>query len=270
MPTLETHPSFSCVKMLYLGDSGSGKTGSLASLAQKYRLFIQDFDNGLDILTDPKILPPEFRKNVHYVTLTDKLEDGGNGLVICKNPIAASKSAALMNKWEDQGSIYTWGPDTVFIIDSITLQGKAIMRLVQHLNGKTGLRPSQPIWGDAIDRQEGILQALYSDAVKCHVICIAHVREIDLQVLDENDPGYTPDVHQFPSFLGRQLPKYAARYFNTVCLAKTLGTGPNPKRIIRTRSLGNMELKVSAPSKVETELPLETGLLTLFQRLTAK
>lgn len=272
MPSLDTHPSFSNVKLLYIGASGSGKTGSLASLAAKYQLFIQDYDNGLDVLLDPKILPPEQRKNVHYVTLTDKLEDDGNGIAIAKDPKAFSRGLQLLSRWkdgtEDFGPISTWGPDRILVIDSITFQGKATMRYVQHINGKTGKRPSQPIWGDAIDRQEGLLQLLYADNIKCHVIITAHIREIDLneKKADPDDEGYIPDVQAFPSFLGRQLPGNAGRYFNSMIAATVMGT----KRVIRTRTLGNLALKISTPSKVPSELPLETGMLELFNKLLTK
>lgn len=272
MPDLNSHPALDTVKLLYIGDSGSGKTGSLASLASKYQLFIQDFDNGLDILLDPKVLPPEHRKNVHYITLTDTMRDDGNGIMVCDNPTASQRGIKLFQDWKDGdktfGPVSKWGKDCILIIDSGTFQGKAIMRYVQHINGKTGKRPSQPIWGDAIDRQEGILQYLYSDAVKCHVIVTVHVREIDLneKKMDTDDPNYVPDTHGYPSFLGRNLPQQAGRYFNSLVQAKVQGT----RRVIRTKSEGNVMLKISMPSKIPTELPLETGMLELFTRLTSK
>ena len=55
--TLETHTSATIVKMLLLGRSGAGKTGHLGTLAKAgYRIFLADFDSGLDILLDPKVL----------------------------------------------------------------------------------------------------------------------------------------------------------------------------------------------------------------------
>jgi len=59
MPKLGDHQSKSTTKMLFVGDSGAGKTGALASLAAAgYHLHIMDLDNGLDVLNnyyDPKL-----------------------------------------------------------------------------------------------------------------------------------------------------------------------------------------------------------------------
>ena len=60
MPALSDHQSSQTTKMLFIGDSGSGKTGALASLAAAgYNLRILDVDNGVDILAnllrDPQV-----------------------------------------------------------------------------------------------------------------------------------------------------------------------------------------------------------------------
>ena len=50
MPILSNHQSSEFTKLLLMGDSKSGKTGSLAPLTRKYKLRILDYDNGLDAL----------------------------------------------------------------------------------------------------------------------------------------------------------------------------------------------------------------------------
>ena len=51
MPSLANHQSNEFTKLLIEGDSGSGKTGALASLVKAgYKLRILDMDNGLDAL----------------------------------------------------------------------------------------------------------------------------------------------------------------------------------------------------------------------------
>ncbi len=51
MPTLDAHESSRYAKLIYIGDSGTGKTGSLVSLlADGYKLKILDMDAGLDSL----------------------------------------------------------------------------------------------------------------------------------------------------------------------------------------------------------------------------
>lgn len=71
MPTLENYKAEKPIKMLVMGDTGTGKTGALASLANAgYKLHILDYDNGLDILSTK--VKPEFLKNIEYETLTEK------------------------------------------------------------------------------------------------------------------------------------------------------------------------------------------------------
>jgi Tfp pilus assembly pilus retraction ATPase PilT len=51
MPSMLDHESNELVKILVAADSGSGKTGSLASLVDAgFNLRILDFDNGLSVL----------------------------------------------------------------------------------------------------------------------------------------------------------------------------------------------------------------------------
>src|SRR6266478_131479 len=87
MPLIRDHPSSSTTKLLLIGHSSSGKTGSLASLPPAgFNLRIIDLDNGLDILksyltdsTSPYVKQdPECASRVSSITLTDsKIHSGG-------------------------------------------------------------------------------------------------------------------------------------------------------------------------------------------------
>ena len=73
MPPLSKHQSGCATKMLLLGDSGAGKTGALASLAQAgYNLRILDLDSGVDVLRN--LLGDNAAANVESVTLTDPMK----------------------------------------------------------------------------------------------------------------------------------------------------------------------------------------------------
>ena len=53
MASIRNHRASEVTKLLLVGDSGSGKTSSLASLANAgYNLRILDFDDGLAILPE--------------------------------------------------------------------------------------------------------------------------------------------------------------------------------------------------------------------------
>src|SRR4051812_44359341 len=87
MPPLANHQSAKTTKLLLMGDSGTGKTGALASLADAgFNLRILDFDNGIDALfnylTDPKSkYSKESSARVHYRTLTEQMRNV-NGMLI--------------------------------------------------------------------------------------------------------------------------------------------------------------------------------------------
>lgn len=58
MASIKEHTSADVTKLLLVGDSGSGKTAALASLANAGKnLRILDYDDGLSIL--PDLLTPE-------------------------------------------------------------------------------------------------------------------------------------------------------------------------------------------------------------------
>ena len=257
MPQLDQHQSSTAVKCLLVGHSGSGKTGLLGTLANAgYRLFIEDFDNGLDVLMDPAVIKPENRKNVFYKTFTDKL--GARGIPTVP-PSAALNAMNALNNWietgEDgksiaMGSVYTWGPKDVVVIDSLTLFGNSILRGVLSMVGRPGGPPQIQDWGEAMRQQEAVIEQLYAEAVKCNVIVTAHI------ILGD-DPNNPSAQKGYPSALGNKLPPKIGSYFNTILQCEKLpGIGnAAPIRQIRTQASHNMELKNSKPSMIGPIMP---------------
>src|SRR5947207_14204487 len=90
MTNLANHHSSHIVKLLYIGDSGTGKTGSLTSLVKGgYKLRILDCDNGLDVLVQFIMRDcPDKIKNVDYETRRDKFKASPVGPVISGSPRA--------------------------------------------------------------------------------------------------------------------------------------------------------------------------------------
>ena len=90
MPKLENHQSTNITKMLLVGDSGSGKTGALASLAKAgFNLRIIDVDAGLDVLSnllrDPSSpYGKEALARVEFETVTDPMRVSGGKLIPAK------------------------------------------------------------------------------------------------------------------------------------------------------------------------------------------
>lgn len=260
MPTLETHQATTVLKMLCVGDSGSGKTGALASLANAgYRLVIMDFDNGLDVLL--QYVKPECRKNVIFKTFTDTFKPVGNKL-LCQGAKAYVDAITSLQNWKDPdiGPASSWGADTILVVDSLTFFGDSALRFALQLNQRLNQRPYQSDWGEAIGYQEDLCRLLYSTDIKCHVIMNAHLTSTRESLDDKGQPVQSEKL--YPSALGNKLPPKIGRYFNTMVLFKLRGT----QRKILTRPQSNVDVKT--PWKTETlpsELPVEDGLLTIFK-----
>src|SRR5271166_2251363 len=113
MPTLSNHQSNDFVKALLIGDSKSGKTGSLVSLVHSgYRLCILDMDNLLDVLKYFVMHEcPGLADNVEFVTLRDKYKSSPTGPVIDGKPTAFIQAMKLLDKWTDDSKPMEWGPD---------------------------------------------------------------------------------------------------------------------------------------------------------------
>lgn len=253
MATLENFKSEKPIKMLVMGDTGSGKTGALASLANAgYKLHILDYDNGLDILSTT--VKPENLKNVEYETLSEKRKVV-NGIVLPANglPKAFSKGLALLTEW---GNKYTSLQD-IIVIDSLTFMSDAALEHVQGGAGHLGKNPEIQEWGLAMNLIEDMLSILYSTDIQCNVIINSHIKYIQ-------DEG-TGIVKAQINTLGSKLPPKVGRYFNHMLWAGMVGS----KRVFKTKASPVMGLKSPNPEKVADQYPIETGLADYFKAVKA-
>lgn len=288
--------------------SGQGKTGALASLARTKKLVIADFDNGTQILMDPKVLDPALRKNVYVEKFIDRKVIQNGRAVTAGVPTAFTRFLDTMNNWPGLGPISNLGPDHVFVLDSLTFCGKAAMRYALSLSGKLNnvelnkARISLPNWGTAGKFLEGLLDILYSDVIKCHVIVNTHLKLIggdekekdkdtdekeaqestmkklaeiasasksqssSISSIVENEAEEAAAKY-FPNALGRALPMEMGRYFNTILSMKT---GLGDKHYIVTRSFGGLDLKVPFPSLIPEVLPIQDGWAKIIEAFEKK
>lgn len=261
MPTLADKDTIKAVKLLIAADSGSGKTGGLASLVNELglELFILDYDNGLDPLFS--FVKPDKRHLVHYVTLQDKIGLGPKGPFTVKVD-SFGRGLSMLNNWVDGaqsfGGIHSWGPDRVLVFDSLTMMGNAAMRAEISMRGKTDLKPRsekgyadpREIIGDAANDLEGLFAAIYDDKIRCHVVLLSHIREL----------GTKDNPINFPSAVGATLPKVLGRYFNTLIGMKKIGTN----RVFTTE---DAILTTKCPVKLPLTLPISNGLATIFKAI---
>jgi len=261
MPPLKNHQSSQTTKMLLIGNSGAGKTGALASLADAgYNLRILDLDNGIDVLANMLRDKPEAMDRVEFETVTDQMVNRG-GRLVPKSATVWQRCAKLLDNWKtetaDLGPITTWTTKDVLVIDSLTFISMAALNFVLSMDAKLGQRPQLQHWGDAQTLIEGLLGMLYDDGVKCNVIVTSHITFL-------GDEG---NMTGYPSTIGKALPPKVGRYFNNTLVVKSQGQGSNIRRKIVTAPTGLIESKNSSPSKVKPDYPLETGLADFFKDL---
>ncbi len=293
MPDIDQLSDSDLIKMIYLGDSGSGKTGSLMSLAAAgYNVRVLDVDKGVQILKDyatskvdmngkpniythakPGMWTEEQAKTIarriNYVSISETFTNTG-GNIVCKGD-SWQKILAQLTEWKDGdkslGKLETWTSNEVLAIDSFSRCCDARMYMELALNGRAvSGRQQQDYWKvqDGIERFLELLVA-YDAATKkgipCHVILICHIDYV------EKDDG---TVRGMPQSMGKALGPKIAQHFNHALLAKSTGQGTMAKRKIFTQTTGTIDLKNAAPLKVKPEYDLETGLAEYFQAVLGK
>lgn len=258
MPSLETKSTEPFIKMMIMGHSGTGKTGALASLALAgYHLHILDFDNGLEPLVNYiKASDPKALANVDFMTFRDAYKMGPAGPMLVGGAKAYPNAARALDKWEDGSNPAEWGPDHICVLDSLTFCGRAALAWAQSMN-PSAKEPRQ-WYMQGQDSIEKILAGLTSETFRTNVIVLTHIdmREGALE-------GYA-------SSLGKSLGPKIPAYFNTLLAIEKSGMGRATKRMIKTLPTATLTLKNAAPMKLEVEYPIETGLATIFSKLSGK
>jgi len=254
MPTLDNHQSSEFSKLVYIGDSGTGKTGSLVSLlAAGYSFRILDMDNGLDSFVYYAREANLDLSRVEYETIRDKYKSSKAGPKVAGTPTAFVEALEKLTAWSEVED-----PNCFFILDSLSAYGKAAFEWAKGMN-PTAKDPRQWYF-TAQQAVESAIAMLTGPDFKMNVIVISHINYKELT--EGVQKGYANAVG---TALGPVLP----RYFNSLILAESSGMGAQTKRKIKTLPTGVIDLKVPTP-KVEAELPLETGLATLVQELKGK
>lgn len=257
MPKLDASAALNpLIKALVIGDSGTGKTGALASLVKEgYKLRVLDFDNKLAGGILPQVIKtqcPEKLGNVEYEPLRDKFKSSSLGPVADGIPQAYTKGLALMDKWSDGTVPSQWGPEYVFVLDSLTFFSDAAFNWSRAMN-PSAKDPRQWFY-TAQQGVEHTLALLTAASFNTNVIVISHVSWVDRP--DGTMKGY-------PSSVGKALGPTIPAYFDNMVLCQTVAG----KRTIQTVPTALVDLKNPAAFKMATSYPIENGLADFFKTL---
>ncbi len=268
MPKLEDHQSAKTTKCLIVGDPGSGKTGSLASLAAAgYNIRLIDLDNGADILANVLkqdlggIYGKEALSRVHYQTITDKMKVIPGGKLVPAKATVWERTINLLNNWkaegEDFGPIHSWTNKEVLVIDGLSRLSTAALDFIKQMNARLGQQAHQSDYFGAQQLIEGLLSTIADDNVRCNVVLISHIQ------LVENEA--TSVTHGYPLSVGKALAPKIGGYFNSILMAKSSGQGASAAKKLITSAQSIVELKNSNPGKVKKEYSVQTGLAEFFK-----
>lgn len=264
MPSLAEHQSNLFTKVLFLGDSKSGKTTALWSLVKAgYKLRILDFDNLLDSLKERLLVEcPKQLDNVEFRTLRDNYKPGPTGMVLDGAAKAFMDAMKMLDNWKyddiDLGKPKEWGPDCILVIDSLSRICDAAYDYHQFMMKPTksgGEMDGRAVYGQAQDAVEMVLSNLTSDTFKTNVIVICHGQYMEL-------PDKTSKI--FPQGVGQKLSPKIPQYFPVYIRLKNVAG----KRTLQLES--DVMIDLAVPSKMESKtLPADDGLATIFQTLRA-
>lgn len=185
MPSLDQPTAIKPIKGLIIGDSGSGKTGALASLVGAgYKLRIFDFDNNLGyFINRVRKDYPDKVKNVSYQTFTDKFKASQTGPIPDGTPTAFSRALMQMDRWTDDPTKpeipAQWGLDTIGVLDSLTFCSDAAFRYAKAMNpgmGTKGGPDPRQVYFHAQENIASMLSLLCSDSFFTHFLVLAHVQ----------------------------------------------------------------------------------------------
>lgn len=262
MAKADKQPDDDFFRAVYVGDSGTGKTGSLLSLIQAgYDVRILDFDNGVEPLKQLiRHHCPERLGQLDYITLRDKFKADPVYGIKLDGPAKAYKAGIkFLNKWDDESTPSEWGNNTVFVLDTLGSFGRAAYLWAQSM--APNVKDGRQWYGTAQESIRTVLELLTAAEFKTHVLVLSHV-----QLVEINEGSYKGQVSAIGKALGGDIPKV----FNTLIQAESIGTGDNVKRQILTKSTGLMDLKTTIPWELDKKLPLETGLATIFEKVTGR
>lgn len=273
MPTLDQHSSSDVIKMILIGDSGTGKTGSLVSLVKAgYKLRIMDFDGLLRVLVEQvKKQCPDKLKNIHYLPFEDELKASDAGPIPKGIPKAFNNMNKALEKWKDGdldlGDPGEWGPDCILVIDTLTRLSDCALRWGDTMTPKgkeTGKSDGRAGYYTAQGAIIELLTILKADSFRTNVILIAHA------AYQDRGDGV---IRGFPRAVGKAINTEISTFFEHVLVAERTGTGANSVRSIKAVTNGMVETKspiLDLHPELAQPMDLNVALAKYFKAVRGK
>jgi hypothetical protein len=279
-------------RALILGYPKSGKSGALVALLKAgYQVIYCDFDGNPEVLRNAG----EAQENLVYLPFEDKVRKIGN-----EGRLAgiSGEARAYLNFMEfletgkyvspngkdreDWGPMLSWGSDTVLVVDSMTRQIDAIWR--RYLFSKGTTQKTKRDWGAIVDELSFAIDMIMSTRLACHTIVIAHLQLTGAEEMEEDPNNQRSETVKYNNelkaaraeLLGPRLfPRAVTKAQSEVIAGKfpcILPAELNEKgeRIFNLQPRKEIPVAVPALAKLPKTLPMDGGLLTIFQAVTGQ
>lgn len=258
MPSASSSEAQTYVRALFCGNSGSGKTGALLSLIEAgYHIRLLDMDNGRDILINYiKANCPERLHQLSYQSFRDKMKVTNAGPKPKGTPVAFQNALRSLDEWDDGTNPAEWGSNYILVVDALTSLSRAAKLWAAAMNPTA--KDNRQIYFAAQEIIEDTIASLTDDDFKCNVLVITHI--------DQADPA-AGVMKDYPASVGKALGPKIGRYFNTLILSETKGSGDKVRHKIHTVSTASMDLKTAAPLTIEGVYDISNGLAAIFESL---
>lgn len=274
------------VRLLLSGYPGTGKTGSLAALANAgWKLRILDFDGNWDILKHH--VKPE--ADVDIVSFEDSVRMGQRTMGPDGIPTAFFNADKLLDRWRykgegdgwvDLGAPKDWGPDHVICLDGITGLSQACWYRAQVFTNTTAGGDQRKVYQLAADEQLAFIRRLTNPFNKYHFIAISHLKMIGPQEVSRNDDEAVKDFKRFaneaiptrlyPTAIGRGLALNFAGEFPAHIRANVEDRGDKVHRALQYIPSPEIDLKLPASASALAglgKLEAASGLVKVFAAL---
>lgn len=270
------------VRAFVLGRPKSGKTGSLACLADAgFKLRVLDYDWNPEPLL--QYASEAALANVDVVQLKDELWDSPDGLTPRGMPTAFTDGLRMMQKWAyklpdgtevDLGSSKDWGPDHVVVIDSATSFGTAAKNRAMIKLNKTRKNSNWRVWDFA---QQDMVQAIrIMKTGRYHLIVFSHPKMIGPEMVNEDDDDTTKDIKKavaelvptrlYPSAPGKALSQVIGAELPIIIKADVRTHQGVEKRMFTAAP--SLDTDTGAPLlNMKWPQPAETALLEVFKAM---
>lgn len=272
---------------LIVGYPGAGKTGAISSLLNVgYKVRVLDFEGNFDPIIN--YTKPEALGNLDILTFQDKMRNGDKYIAPVGIPDAFNNSLKAMQDWVTTdakgekvslGASRDWGLDTVVVMDSLTAQGESAFRRAQIMMNKTPMNTTQAVWGVAVADQINMLKMMMAEKNKFHFITLGHLTMIGPNDIAKDDDDLTKEIKRetaellptrlYPKAVTKNLSQFIHKEFPTMLLAERKMKLGKTQRVLRTDTGEELDLKFPVPN-APAEVPIETGLATLFELLGHK